>query len=241
MKHASPGDPRSSARGTASRTRCSSPTTEADGGRRDPARRRLGEGEPLRLRARLPRRGHGRARLRRARPRPLGEAPSDPRRNRGRDRDGRPAPCPGARSGGAARLEHGRLRRRSAAARAGADPPLRRRGDLPGARGAPAAGASGPASSCASAATSRATEAMLEPDGHLRGRPPCSGPDDRAVAAARARRRVDPVHRQRGAPRAARRTRSGCSCCREGTIARSSTTSSCRPSRARFIRAAARG
>ena len=73
----------------------------------DPPRRRLGEGEPLRLRARLPRRRDGGAGLRRARARAVGGRASGRARSTTRWRWRAAAR---ARSGDrAARLEHGRL------------------------------------------------------------------------------------------------------------------------------------
>ena len=84
------------------------PEEEPDVGRGDPPRRRLGQGEPLRLRARLPRRRHGRARVRRARPRAVGGRASG--RARSDDALAMAGPAAGVLpERRAARLEHGRL------------------------------------------------------------------------------------------------------------------------------------
>ncbi len=109
------------------------PEREPERGSARPARGGLREGEPLRLRARLPRRGDGGAGLRRPRARPLGRR-LRARRDRRRAGDARAAAR--ARAGaGAARVEHGRL---PGDPRGGARTlhPVRRGRDLPRLRGA---------------------------------------------------------------------------------------------------------
>ena len=214
---------------TASPTRCSCPTEEPRGRRGDPARRGLGEGEPLRLRARLPRRRDRRAGLRRPRPRAL-EGEFGPGRDRRRAGDGRAA----ARARAGAWRCAGRAwaaSRRSTRRRA--TPTLvRGGGDLPGARGR---------SCCAACARARAAALRVR-----RARPRAGwlesldlyaaaaglGPAHRPAAAARARRRADALHRQRGAARGGARARSACCCSRAATTARCSTTWSSRRCRA---------
>ena len=211
---------------TGSRTPCSFPRASPCR-RGDPARRGLGQGEPLRLRARLPRGRDRRARLRRAWPRGLG----------------RRASGPGAIDDALAMVELLRAHAPRVALRGssmgGFWRSMRARSDaaicaVVAICPAPEDGLlrflrSGQELAVPAATRRRATLARVAQ--HVRrGREP--GPRDRPAAVARARRRAGA--RTRSASGSTRRpaSRSACCSCPAATTARCSTTSSCRPCRA---------